>query len=73
MEGDNEWKSENLKNNSNYNLDSLFSRAQEEKENDALKQETAKIFELLRKYKDNEHEFLHREKEEGIKQTELNS
>lgn len=29
VEGDNEWKSENIKNNSSYNLDSLFSRAQD--------------------------------------------
>ncbi len=69
VEGDNEWRSENLKNNSSYNLDSLFSRTQDEKENDVIRQENAKIFELLRKYKDNEHEFLHNQQQESIKQT----
>ena len=53
LEGDNEWKSENLKNHSSYNLNSLFERMQDEKENEVLKQQNLKIFDLLQKYKDN--------------------
>lgn len=62
-----------MKNNSGYNLGNLFERLSHDKENDNTKNDSIKIFELLQRYMDNENEFIHHEKEEDIKATQLNS
>lgn len=59
IETNNEWKSQHVKNNSGYNLGTLFERLSHDKETDNTKNDNSKVFELLQKYMDNEYEFIH--------------